>query len=324
MKAAMLLEAGSILIGEARKPEPRAGEVLLKVSMAGICGSDNALYHGKYDVSLPVIPGHEMIGHVAALGSGVTNLEVGQRVTVQPNFSCGECSLCMSGHGNICPEKIRLGIDCHGVFADYVTVPAAYTWPLPDDISDDDAVLAEPLAVAVHALRRGPCQKGDRVLVLGAGLIGLLTLQLAVQAGAEVTACDLEDGRLELARQLGATQVIRPGEYTGAGFDVVYETSGAAPGLTQAVQLAAPAAKIVVLGLPSKNSEIPAAMIVRKELDIVGSMIYTDEFPQTIKILQQRHLNLEPLRSIKFPLEQLNEQMGEFSRPDYIKMVVEI
>ncbi len=324
MKAAMLLEAGKIQIGEAPKPTPRDGEVLLRVAMAGICGSDNALYHGKYDVKLPVIPGHEMIGYVEELGAGVTNLSVGQRVTVQPNFSCGHCDLCLSGHANICAEKIRLGIDCHGVFADYVSVPAAYTWPLPDDISDDDAVLAEPLAVAVHALRRGPCKPGDRVLVLGAGLIGLLTLQLAVQAGADVTACDLEEGRLELARQLGAKEVFRPGDKVAVGFNVVYETSGAAPGLTQAVQLAAPAAKIVVLGLPSQESQVPAAMIVRKELDIVGSMIYTDEFPQTIKILQQQKLNLEPLRSIKFPLEQLNEQMGDFSRPDYIKMVVEI
>lgn len=324
MKAAMLLGAGDIQLGDVPKPVPGAGEVLLRVSMAGICGSDNALYHGKYDVTLPVIPGHEMIGYVEELGAGVNSLTIGQRVTVQPNFSCGHCDLCTSGHANICPEKIRLGIDNHGVFAEYVSVPAAYTWPLPDDISDDDAVLAEPLAVAVHALRRGPCKPGDRVLVLGAGLIGLLTLQLAVQAGAEVTACDLEDGRLELARQLGATDVIRPGDDVSAGFNVVYETSGAAPGFSQAVQLAAPAAKIVVLGLPSQESQVPAAMIVRKELDIVGSMIYTDEFPQTIKILQQRQLNLTPLLSVKFPLEQLNEQMGNFSRPDYLKMVVEI
>lgn len=324
MKAAMLLEAGQIQIGEAPKPVPGEGDVLLRVFMAGICGSDNALYHGKYDVALPVIPGHEMIGYVEELGAGVDNLSIGQRVTVQPNFSCETCELCQTGHANICPEKIRLGIDAHGVFAEYVKVPAAYAWPLPDDISADDAVLAEPLAVAVHAHRRGQCQPGDRVLVLGAGLIGLLTLQLAVQAGAEVTACDLEEGRLELARELGAKHVIRPGDPVTAGFNVVYETSGAAPGLTQAVQLAAPAAKIVVLGLPSQDSQVPAAMIVRKELDIVGSMIYTDEFPQTINLLQQRQLNLAPLLSIKFPLEQLNDQMANFTRPDFIKMVVEI
>ncbi len=324
MQAAMLLEAGQIQMGEAPRPIPGRGEVLLRVTLAGICGSDNALYHGRYDVPMPVIPGHEMIGRVEELGAEVENLALGQRVTVQPNFSCGVCELCRTGHANICSEKIRLGIDCHGVFADYVKVPASYVWPLPDDISDDDAVLAEPLAVAVHAHRRGACQSGDQVLVLGAGLIGLLTLQLAVQAGAEVTACDLEEGRLELARQLGAKHVMRPEDPVASGFNVIYETSGAAPGLTQAIELAAPAARIVVLGLPSQGSQIPAATIVRKELDILGSMIYTDEFPQTIKLLQQHQLNLAPLLSVKFPLEQLHDRMGDFSRPDCIKMVVEI
>jgi 2-desacetyl-2-hydroxyethyl bacteriochlorophyllide A dehydrogenase len=327
MKAAVLVEPRNIQIRDVQKPEPAPGEVLIRVSMAGICGSDNSLYQGKWDVTLPMIPGHEAIGRVAKLGEGVTGPAVGQRVTIQPNFSCGECKVCQSGHANICPEKIRLGVDIDGVFAEYVKVPARYTWAIPEALEDEVAVLTEPLAVAVHALNLVAPRQGEQVLIFGAGLIGLLTLQLAILAGAEVTACDLSETRLKLAKNLGAAHIIDSKEQLEAmqnTFDVIYETSGAPTALATSVQLAARAGKIVILGFPSQDHPLHIPAIVRKELQIRGSMIYTDEFPQAIELFQRRAIQTAQLLSGKLSLGQLNEGLKDFNSPNRVKMLVEI
>lgn len=327
MKAAVLVEPGKIEIKEVQSPEPGPGEVLLQITLAGICGSDNTLFHGGCDVPLPVIPGHEAVGRIKKIGEGVSGFAVGQRVTIQPNFVCGHCPVCRAGHPNICPSKIRLGIDSDGVFADYVKVPAGYVWPIPEGLVDDIAVLTEPLAVAAHAMNRVPPREGDRILIFGAGLIGLLTLQLAALNGAEVTACDLEETRLALAKKLGASQVIGPKDHFEAfqnSFDVIYETSGSAAALAHAIHLAAPRGKIVMLGLPKVEHPIPAATIVRKELQIVGSMIYKNEFPQALELLKSGQLQIEQLISARLPLGELNNALNDFSSPTRVKTLVEI
>jgi 2-desacetyl-2-hydroxyethyl bacteriochlorophyllide A dehydrogenase len=327
MQAAVLVEPCKLEIQSLPVPEPGPGEVLIRVTLAGICGSDFGLYQGKFGVPLPVIPGHEAIGCIEKSGPGVMGLSNGQRVTIQPNFACGTCSTCLAGYPNLCTKKIRLGIDTHGVFADYVVVPAAYVWPLPEDLADEVAVLAEPLAVAVHALRRVTPGRGERVLILGSGLIGLLTLQLAVQCGAEVTACDLADERLALAESLGATRLLGAKSNLAAvynNYDLIYETSGSASALSQAVRLAAPRGKIVMLGLPSQEYPLPAALIVRKELLITGSMIYTDEFAEVIEMLQAKRIISAPLISAKYPLNEIRLGFENFSLPTRFKTLVEM
>jgi len=327
MKAAVLVEPRTIQVKDVHAPEPGPGEVLIRVTLAGICGSDYSLYTGKLAVSLPVIPGHEAIGRIEKLGSGVSSLAIGQRVTIQPNFSCGECRVCRSGHENICPAKVRLGIDTDGVFAEYVKVPAGYVWPIPEDLEDEVAVFTEPLAVPTHALKKTAPRKGDRTLILGAGVIGLLTMQLAVLHGAEVTACDLEEKRLALAKRLGASQVIDandPMESAYNSFDCIYEASGAQAGLAQAIQLAGPSGRIVVLGLSGKEHPVPTALIVRKELQIMGSMVYTDEFPQVLGMLKSGQIETAPLITAKIPLSELNRTLKAFASPDRVKILVTI
>ena len=162
MKAAVLVEKGKIEVENIQTPEPGPGEVLIRVIVAGICGSDHSLYYGKFGVPFPVIPGHEASGRIEKLGPGVSDLAVGQRVTIQPNLSCFSCPLCLSGHQNICPAKLRLGVDTNGVFAEYVKVPANRLWPIPKGLEDEVAVFAEPLATAVHAMKIMAPQKGDR------------------------------------------------------------------------------------------------------------------------------------------------------------------
>ena len=327
MKAAVLVEPRKIEIKNVSPPEPGPDEVLIRIILAGICGSDYSLYNGKFDVPLPVIPGHEAVGRIEKLGPGVSGLAIGQRITIQPNFSCHDCTLCRSGHQNICPAKIRLGVDTDGVFAEYAKVPARYVWPIPDGLKDEVAVFAEPLAAVAHALKIMAPRKGDRTLILGAGVMGLLALQLAALNGAEVSACDLNQTRLALTKRLGAAHVIdasQPTTYVSNTFDLIYETSGADSALAQAIQLAAPGGKIVVLGLPGKEHPVSTVLIVRKELQIMGSMIYTDEFPQVLNLLKSGQLQTEPLISEKLPLQDLDRALSEFSAPNRVKMLVTI
>ena len=327
MRAAVLVEQGKIEVKNVQPPEPGPGDVLVRVIVAGVCGSDHTLYHGRFGVPFPVIPGHEASGRIEKLGPGVSGLAVGQRVTIQPNLSCFKCELCLSGHQNICPAKRRLGVDTDGVFAEYVKVPANRLWSLPEGLEDEVAVFAEPLATAVHALKIMAPQKGDRALILGAGVMGLMILQLAALKGAEITACDLNEKRLSLAKKLGAAHVIDAKDQTEPfhnSFDLIYETSGAGAALAQAIHFAAPLGKIVVLGLPGKEHAVSADLIVRKELHILGSMIYTDEFPQALELLKSGRLQTHPLISAKLSLQEIDRALSEFSAPSRVKMLVTI
>ena len=327
MKAALLVEPRKVIVTDTPPPAPGPGEVLIRVSLAGICGSDHTLYHGRFGVPLPVIPGHEAIGRIEEIGDGVPDTVVGQRVTVQPNFSCGKCALCRAGHKNICPSKVRLGVDTNGVFAELVKVPADYVWPVPDGLEDEVAVFTEPVAVTVHAMKTRTPQEGDRTLIFGAGIMGLLCLQLAAAQGAEITACDVVESRLEMARKLGASRTIdtqEPVESFQGAFDVIYETSGAPGALDQVIRLAAPLAKIVVLSLPGKNHPVSTDLIVRKELQIMGSLIYTNEFPEAMDVLKSGKIKTDLLSTGKLSLDELDNALREFASPDRMKMLVEI
>lgn len=327
MKAAVLIEPNKLIIKDVKIPEPGSAEVLIKVSLAGICGSDHTLYRGRFGVPMPVIPGHEAIGRIEEIGDGVSGLAVGQRVTVQPNFSCGSCALCLTGHKNICSSKIRLGVDTNGVFAEFTAVPADYVWPVSHELKDDVAVFTEPLAVTVHAMKIWKPQKGDRTLVFGSGIMGLLIQQLAARTGAEVTACDLAETRLAMAKQLGALGTIGPGDALESfydSFDVIYETSGSPAALDQVIRLAAPRAKIVILGLPGKNHPVATDLIVRKELQIMGSLIYTDEFPESMALLKRGEIQTGPLNTGRITLNELDRSLREFASPDRMKTLVEI
>ncbi|MDJ0784028.1 MAG: alcohol dehydrogenase catalytic domain-containing protein [Desulfosarcinaceae bacterium] len=327
MTAAVLEDRQSIRLQRMAIPQPAAGEVLVKINLGGICGSDRSAYEGKIGAALPVIPGHEAVGRVARVGDAVSGLDKGQRVTIQPNFACNSCRLCHSGHGNICGSKVRLGVDIDGVFAEYVKVPARYLWPIPAELTDEIAVFTEPLAVCLHAMRQIPPTSGIRILIFGAGVIGLLTTQLAAREGAQVTAIDLSENRLALARQLGASQTISPDQPLDAHydqFDVIYETSGATVALDQAIRLATDRGRICLLGLPGSETPVLVDLIVRKELQIRGSMIYTDEFPDALKHLQAGHIQTPALATDIIPLKDLADALAAFRDPGRVKTLVRI
>lgn len=327
MKAAVLDSAAHLTIRDLPDPAPGPGEVTVAVSLAGVCGSDYSLYHGKFGVPLPVVPGHEGMGTVREIGSGVSNVAVGQRVVIQPNFACWDCDLCRSGLDNICSGKVRLGIDTDGVFAECVKVPARYVWPVPEGLDDRTAVLTEPLAVAAHGVKVMPPEEGDRTLIIGAGVIGLMTLLLAVTKGARVTVSDLLQEHLTLAGKMGAegTFLVSGEEkMEPSSFDLIYETSGAPSGLADAIELAAPGGRIALLGLPGTDHPVHTTPIVRKELTIAGSMIYTDEFPGVLELLRSGQIDPTPLISGIIGLEGLEGAIQNFHDPDRFKVLVSL
>ena len=327
MKAALLVEPGKVEIRDVPAPSPGRGEVLVRIKQAGICGTDYALFLGRLGAKLPLIPGHEGVGEIAAPGPGVKDLRIGDRVTIQPNFSCGKCPPCLMGRENVCLNKVRLGLDVNGVFAEYVTVPRKYLWPLPEDLSYSVAALTEPLSVALHAFSKNPPSPGERVLVYGAGVIGLMLVQLVALAKGRVTAFDIAEPRLEVATKLGAEKTfcsLPELEKEAGSFSIVYETSGIAEAFSQIIGLCAPAGRIVLTGLPERDFPVFTSSLVRKELTVLGSMIYRDEFPAAIDLLKRGEMNTGLFISEIHPLDELPQALEDFRSPSRVKTLIRI
>jgi L-iditol 2-dehydrogenase len=325
MNAAVLTAPGRLEVREVPVPAPGKGQVLVKVHLAGVCGSDHSLYRGRLMGKLPVTPGHEAVGSVAAVGTGVASAKVGDRVVLQPFVFCGRCMSCQSGQENMCENRLRLGLDTDGAFAEYVLAPERFVRHLADEMPDERAVFAEPLAVALRGMRTGDPWPGDRIMVLGTGTVGLLLLQLAAAASAEVWACDLSSLRLEAARALGAAVVFQSmDELSGLDdtFDCIFETSGAPEALSHALRLAAPGGRVALLGVPPEPWPISSGMIVRKELRILGSLLYTDEFSEAVKLLMQKRINTRILTTGTVPLQELPRALEEFRHESRIKTLV--
>ncbi len=327
MRAAVVVEDRKMIVKDMPLPEPKEDEVRIKVAMAGLCGSDFSLFHGKCKVPFPVIGGHEAVGSIDKTGPGVDSGLVGQRVTIHPNYYCSECGPCKKGLTNICEKKVRLGIDTDGVFAEYVVVNAKQAIPVPAGLKDEVAVFAEPLSVITHAMNVAAPAPDDKVLIFGAGAMGLITLQMAKLHGGKVTSCDIQEERIQKAKELGAVDTIGPDDtpldYYNR-FDIVYETSGAPIALAEAMNFVAPGGTIVVLGLPGQSSPISAEQIVRKEIKILGSMIYTNEFARSMEILLEGKIDTQALTSGILSLDEIAGALVDFRSPVRVKTLVKI
>jgi threonine dehydrogenase-like Zn-dependent dehydrogenase len=254
-------------------PEPDAGsgQVLVRVLGVGICGSDLALLAGRRRAPVhPWVPGHEAFGEVVETGDGVDAARVGQRVVIEPNYPCLRCCACRAGLTSMCPDRVIVGFTAPGMLAELAVVPAAHAWPVPGGWADAGAVCAEPLTVALAAIRRSGAQPGSRCLVVGAGSQGaLLCLALAAR-GIAPYLLEPNEGRRRLAVSLGA----RPAGPGDAGFGTVFETSGAEAALGEAVRRAAHGATIMLIGLGGRAAGIDTGLVVRRQLTLRGSLIY--------------------------------------------------
>ncbi|CCV11824.1 alcohol dehydrogenase catalytic domain-containing protein [Mesorhizobium sp. STM 4661] len=296
MRAAIFDAPFSIRMAEAPKPEPQAGEALVRVKAAGLCAGDLYIYTGKNPyVTYPRIGCHEIAGVVEAYGPSTNGPAIGTRVVVDPFIGCGHCYPCRVGKRNCCANLTIVGVHREGGFADFVTAPVGNLNVVPDGLTDFEAAFAEPVAIGVQGCRRGMVTTQDTILVLGAGPIGLAIVEVARAHGAKVYATDLSAERLSTAAELGAIPIASGAGLlervlelsNGEGMPVVMEATGAAPAMEQTIDLVAAGGRIIILGLVKKGQGItfPGLDFTRKEVTILGSRASVDCFPEALELL---------------------------------------
>lgn len=313
-------------------------EVLVNSKACGVCGTDVHIYHGEKgsaDVTPPVVLGHEFAGVVAEVGSGVTSVKPGDHVAMDPNMYCGECMPCRMGKKQECENLFALGVNVNGGFAEYAVCPEAQCFKVREDISFDEAAMAEPLACVVHGIDQAQIRPGQVVLVVGGGTIGLLMVQMARISGAStVILSEPVEMRRKIGMEVGADAVIDPihedvpqriREICGRnGADVVIECVGKPFAVEQAFAAAGFAATILLFSVPGVDATVPLPLfdVYKKELRIVGSMINPDTHQRAVNLINSGRLELKKLITHTFDLEHMDEAIQMQMSAESIKVVV--
>lgn len=343
MKAALLHRIKDIRLEEIERPAFAPDEVLVRIKSVGVCGSDVTYFvqgHiGNQIVTAPHILGHECSGEIVETGAEVKGIERGTRVAIEPGIPCGRCPSCRKGYYNICPQVRFLGTPpVPGAYREYISYPPDFVFPLPSGIGYDEGAMIEPLAVAVHAVDLGKVQNGDSVAVLGAGSIGLLTLQAAISAGASFSlTADLIPERLRLAKKYGADVVInavkeqviqRIKEKTGGrGVDVVFDAAGEAETFQESIQIARPGGTVVLIGICREDMvSLDFQTARRKELVIKNVRRFRHTYGRAISLVAKGKIEVKSLITHRFNLPRLPEafELVEGRRDGIIKAVIEI
>ncbi|HZC34397.1 MAG TPA: L-idonate 5-dehydrogenase [Chthoniobacterales bacterium] len=325
MLSCVIHAAHDLRVEERKIPEPKAGEVLIRLGAGGICGSDLHYYHhgGVADFHLrePMILGHEIAGEIVALGPGINDLHVGDRVAVNPARYCGVCSQCRRGRPNLCADVRFFGSasrfpHVQGGFAEFFCASETQCIRLKTDIPFPSIACAEPLSVALHAANQAGQLTGKRVLITGAGPIGLLLAVVSRYAGArEIAITDMVQAPLEVALNLGTDCAVNVAKTPHAlreicnqigGFDVGFEASGAPPALIDCVESAKPGGRIVQVGMLS-NAPVPLGRLIARELELVGTFRFHDEFGQAVELLERGRIRVDVLITERLPLARAQE-----------------
>jgi 2-desacetyl-2-hydroxyethyl bacteriochlorophyllide A dehydrogenase len=332
MKAAVLRAPRTLAIEETHVAAPGPDDVRVRVSAAGLCGTDYSIWSGARPVQYPRVMGHEFVGRVTALGERVDRLAIGDRVVVEPNYSCGRCPLCLEGNKNLCLSRITIGIQVNGGFTEELCVPARLGWKIPDAVTELDAMQTEPLAVVVRAVDRGMPRAGESAAVVGVGNLGLLAVQVLRARGTRVLAIARRPERLALARTLGADAVHATADgpldaaaraFSGReGVDLVVETAGTPDAVSHALALVRPGGRVVLTGLPHDPTPVAFFSVVQREVTITGSMIYQDEFPAALELVAAGHVKTAPLITHRFPLAEIDAAFAAHRDPASIKVAV--
>ena len=321
MKALLLEEYKKLTVTDMPDPEFGDHEVLVQIKACGICGSDIHGFDGSSGRRIPpLIMGHEASGVVAEIGSSVTTVKEGDRVTFDSMVSCGKCYFCRRGQQNLCEDRRVLGVSCseyrqHGCFAEYSVVPEHIIYPIPDNLSFEHAAMIEPVSVAVHAVNRTPVTLGDSAVVVGAGMIGLLVIQALKAAGCtKVIAVDLADEKLKLAQELGADLGINPKNTDavkaiqdatdGHGADIAMEVVGATATVKTAIEGTRKGGSVTLVGNLAPEVNFPLQSVVTRELTVYGTCGSNGEYPECIDLLSRGVIQVEPLISAKATLEE--------------------
>lgn len=336
---------GQIEFHEIPVPEINPDQVLIKIQKIGICGSDIHVYHGKHPFTkYPVTQGHEVSGEIVEIGSAVQGgstgepLSVGQKVTIQPQVVCGHCHPCRHGKYNLCEELKVMGFQTTGVASHFFAVDAKKVTPLPDEMSFDEGAMIEPLAVAVHAIRRAGDVTGMDIAVLGAGPIGILVAQVAKGLGAKsVLITDVSDVRLAKAKECGVDYCVNTlhknfGEALIESFgpdkaDVIYDCAGNDITMGQAIQYARKGSTIILVAVFAGMAKVDLAVLNDHELDLNTTMMYRNEdYVDAIQLVNEKKVVLQPLVSKHFAFKDYLAayQYIDANRETTMKVIVNV
>ena len=344
MKASVLKNDMELAWEEVPIPEPGPDQVRIQVDWSSICGTDLHIYLGEFKgrVAYPRILGHEFAGVIESVGTDVTDISTGDRVTVDPIIWCNRCPACLNGQYNVCNNLKLLGIEYDGGFAEYVVARADKIYKIPDAVSMRDAALAELYSLGVHSARKARVEPGDRVVILGAGRLGLSVLEVIKQtAAAWVAAVDVVHSRLDIATKMGADLTVNAraedpvdavlSQTGGLGVDRVIECIGTYVEIPdregpvqQAVKMARNGGRVVVMGLGSQLTPVFWKACVFKELEIVGSRVTFGDYPRALRLMELNRFHPELLISEVFDLNQIDRAFDLLEeKPDrYLKVLV--
>ena len=331
MQAIVYHNNKDLRLEEIPDPKPGPGDVKIRITGTSICATDIEewqygplwVQHGSPNAmtgrQTPLVLGHETAGTVAELGIGVTNVAIGDRVAINTVLTCGQCFWCLRAQQSVCPNMAVAGFMADGGLAEFMVWPADKLVPMPDNISDEEGPLLEPATVAVHGVRRSGVKPGDNVAIVGFGTVGLLTLQAFKAAGARVIAVDLREHSLELAKSLGADEVVNSADNTmagaklleltdGIGPDIVVESAGAKNTPKHAIEWTRRGGTTLLIGIYSSSPEINFNQVVGPELNIIGSVATSPgDLEAAVKLVSEGKINVRPLISRTVPLSRAME-----------------
>ena len=330
---------GEITFHEIPIPEAGEGQVLVRIHIIGICGSDIHVYHGKHPFTkYPVTQGHEVSGEIMALGKDVKDFTIGQKVTIESQEYCGKCYPCTHGKYNLCEELKVMGFQTTGTASHYFAVDASKVTPIPENMGYEEGAMIEPLAVAVHAVRRAGDVAGLKIAVIGAGPIGNLVAQTAKGMGAaQVMVTDVSDYRLKLAKECGADFVVntKDKEFGAAMLesfgtdkaDIIYDCAGNDITINQAIRCARKGSTIILVAVFADMAKADLAVLNDHELDMNTTMMYRHEdYVKAIEMVEDGKIFLRPLMSRVFPFDQFKQayEYIDANRETAMKILIDV
>ncbi len=318
MRAAVITEPGKVEVSDVDDPVPGPRDVVVEVAACGICGTDLHILHGEFAPTLPIVPGHEFAGRIVAVGTGVTERRVGERVAVDPSLFCNECYYCRRGHNNLCERWAAIGVTVPGGAARYAKAPVGNCVPLPEHVRVEDAALIEPLSCAVRGYDVLRARLAATVLIYGAGTMGLMMLELAKRTGAvSVDVVDINPERLATARHLGCTAVANTAAalYRPRGWDVVVDATGNARAIQDGLDRVGRGGTFLQFGVAdyATRATIEPYRIYNQEITITGSMAVLHSYERAADLFATGILDPDVFISDRIPLEEYPAALERFA-----------
>jgi len=325
MRAVVVQRPKEAQVVEMPRPQAGEGQIVVRVRACGVCGTDVHIYRGDYLGDYPVIPGHEFAGEVAEVGAGVTAFGRGDRVAVEPNLSCGRCRFCRLNEQNFCENWQAIGVALPGAMAEYVAAPVTAAFPI-DDLAFEAAAFMEPLSCVLHGMKKLRVRYGESVLVIGAGPIGMLLMQVARAHGAaRVVVADRIASRLALARELGADETVDTGngfdparDALPGGYDAVVDATGVPAVIERTIGLARHGGRILLFGVAPNDAVVGVSPfdIFRKGLSVCSSFCSLRNSVQALDLLRSGRVRVDRLVSHRLPLDKFEDAVNLLASPE--------